>query len=98
MITPDKREKCIVYPFYLKFYVMLTDAAVFHKNSMGAVLLRLANVPKVLILIDFFLASGMSAFFTGPFTCGYDSTGRDFPRTEMKAKAQLTIYSHVTHW
>lgn len=54
MITPDKREKCIVYPFYLKFYVMLPGAAVFRKNSMGAVLLRLANVPKVLILIDFF--------------------------------------------
>lgn len=93
MIIPDKREKCIVYPFYLKFCVTLTDAAVFHKTSMGAVLLRLANVPKVLILVDFFSCIGMSAFFRSPFTCGYDSTGRDFSRTEMKAKAQLMIYA-----
>lgn len=89
MIIPDKREKCIFYPFYLKFHVTLTDAAVFCKNSMGAVLLRLANMTKVFILIDFFSCIGMSAFFRS----GYDNTGRDFPRTEMKAKAQLMIYT-----
>lgn len=90
MIIPDKREKVTVCPFYLKFYI--TDAVVFHKNTTWAVLLRLANVPKVFILIDFFSCIGTAAFFRSPFTCGYDSTGRESPRTEMKAIAQLIIY------
>ena len=79
MITPDKREKCIVYPFYLKFYyVMLTDAAVFHKNSMRAVLLRLANVPKVLISIDLFLASECLHFSEVLLPVGMTAQGGTF--------------------
>lgn len=93
MVIPDKREKVIVCPFYLEFYITLIDAAVFHKNTTWAVLLRVAIAPTVFISIDFFSCIGTSAFFRSPFTCGCDSTGRDFPRTEIKAIAQLIIYT-----
>lgn len=96
MIIPDKRDKCIVYLFYLSFYVTLTDAAVFHKKQHGAVLLRLSKVSKVFILIDFFfLHWNICIFFRSPFTCGYDSTGVDLSSIETKAKAQLMIYTVI---
>lgn len=43
----------------------------------------------------FFLHWNICIFFRSPFTCGYDSTGVDLSSIEMKAKAQLMIYTVI---
>lgn len=62
-------------PFYLKFHVILTDAAVFQKTSWGSAA-RVTNVPKCLIGTDFFPCIGMSAILRSP--AGMTAQGENF--------------------
>lgn len=80
------REECILCAFYLKFYVILTDAAVFQKTSMGAVLLGLQMFQNIWYEQNFFLTFTCLHFSVVLLPVGMSTQGEIFQGLKWKQK------------
>lgn len=84
--SPLTRVEWILCPFYLKFCVIHTDAAVFQKNSMGLVLLGLQMCQNIWCEQIFFLTLACLHFSEVLLPVGMTTQGGIFQSLKWKPK------------